>query len=950
MDGLSAYALPAGWAFAGRAIEHGGRILVGATSDTGAAQLLISEDGGATFGATPWTLTAGPPLRFASNGTRLVAGTATAFYYSDDAGDTWTLGRNSVNSNLGIVSDGVGFAAMALVVSTYSLWYSTDGSYWLSSTLPMNRPVKLVGAGGVMLLMGWHTTDTSKRIARSINHGASWTNVVNDTWSGFFQGITFDGSLGIAVGGNSRIFRTVDSGLTWADIGYPPVSTDLGAPLRNGATVLVPAIYPPTMLRSTDSGQTWTHFSAAGAAFTDGGLLDGVVRAGRMYLYNRDGYLALAQNLAYSDDNGSTWTNEAVSGVIDVLPASSGLVVITNSGAWCAPAGAPPEISASIDWGVTVVGAPQATVAMSWPVRVGAPAQVSLAWPVRVQDAALVGGLDGEAAWRAAPSGRWSALVTVAGTDISARLTGDIVVSRAADAAATAEFAFVPSAAIQPMGLIGQRVTIDFVGEGAGLQRMFTGVVDVPSIDLQTGTIACSCHDQAQEVWDNTPRETIDALVGGRWHVAVSGEPESSFDYLGERIASVGATWALDAWQQPRVLPWATPGRTVTVRTADVLEGSLAVEFPSRDQLRTRIDCRLQYRYTRLRQRGITAQWAESIGFFLPADSEASSKPPYTFMQVAMVESALGSVGGWQRQGDLQIVNPPAQTWTIGAGFYTISPRVAADLALSFSGKYTTRWQQSVTEDYTVSVVWPALEQQLGGPVREEMGATLEAAFDQPDWSSDLSVAPSIPNGGLTGDAVMPWQPEGADTAARDDVLRTLLDRAWVRLWGASRTGRVRFAVPCRPDLWLDVRATLEADTLRAAGAVVEVTHRLSTESGEAISDIALAVGMPGNTAAAHPAWSLPAAPVDTHQAPVALSFEIGTFVGGLFGSPPYDAETMIGFCTNAEGTTYPDRNYYPHSLSVRSPDIEAEARDPRTLEAVAELPVDVPTDLLEIL
>jgi len=476
-------------------------------------------------------------------------------------------------------------------------------------------------------------------------------------------------------------------------------------------------------------------------------------------------------------------------------------------------------------------------------------------------------------------------------------------------------------------------------------------VVDVPSVDLQTGVITCTCHDQAQEVWDNTPRDAIDALVGGRWHVAVSGEPETQFDYLRERIASVGASWALDAWQQPRVLGWASPGRSVTVRTADVLDGSLAVELPSRDQLRTRIDCRLQYRYTRLRQRGITAQWGQSIWFFLPADNVAEDKPPYTFLQVAMVESALGSVAGWQRQGEIQIVNPPAQTWEIGAGFYTISPRVAADLALSFTGKYTTRWQQSVTEDYTVSAVWPALEAQLGGPVREEIGATLEAPFDQPEWSSDLSVEPSIPNGGLTGDAVLPWQPPGLDTSARDTVLRTLLDRAWVRLWSASRTGRVRFAVPCRPDIWLDVRATVEADALRAAGTVVEITHRLSTDTGEAISDLAIAVGMPGNAPAAHPVWTLPEPPADPHQAPVdALSFEIGTFVGGLIDSPPHDPETMIGFCTNAEGTTYPDRNYYPHSLSVRSASIEAEARDPRTLEAVTERAVDVPTDLLEIL
>ena len=38
------------------------------------------------------------------------------------------------------------------------------------------------------------------------------------------------------------------------------------------------------------------------------------------------------------------------------------------------------------------------------------------------------------------------------------------------------------------------------------------------------------------------PDKAIDALVGGRWHEAVSGEPEDNFDYLEARIASVGAS------------------------------------------------------------------------------------------------------------------------------------------------------------------------------------------------------------------------------------------------------------------------------------------------------------------------------------------------------------------------------------------------------------------------
>lgn len=634
--------------------------------------------------------------------------------------------------------------------------------------------------------------------------------------------------------------------------------------------------------------------------------------------------------------------------------------------------GAAPPLGGAVDFVEGAGGGPSGGVALSLPiavtvasaavalelplrVTVAAPYAVSLAVPVHVIDAAALAGLDGAGAWAASPDGAWRPVVVLDGDDVSARLVGRVTVTHGDDAAAIAELGILPDRVMQPMDLIGRPVRIAFArGDGTSEQTMFCGVVDVPSVDLGTGVITCICHDQAQEIWARTPREDIDALVGGRYSAAVSGEPADNFEYLRERIQSTGASWAVDVLQRPKVVPW--PGtRALTVRTADVVDGAVSVDLPSREQLRSRVTVRFQYQYQRLRYRGIVAQYGQSLHFYKPRRTATTYYPGVTWLTASMARSACESLPGWELQGEPLVEHPPSGVWSIGvgesSGMYSIPPSVAPELALGVTAKYAARWQQSVTEDYTIDLVNPSLEAQLGAAVSEELGASLVAEFDQPGWAADSTMEPRIPGVVGVGDATVEWRPAGYDDAARDQALRVLLDRAWVRLWSASRSGRVRFALPLRPDVWLDTRVTLEHARLRAAGKVTEISHTMDLDSGSAISEIVLAVGMPGSLPAALPDWDLPAPPVDSYVPPLsAYSTEAGTFVGGDVSSPPWDATSMVGFSTNLNGVEVEGLNYYPHQLSLRAPELAAEDRDPRVLTTAARIEVVVPTDLLEII
>lgn len=618
------------------------------------------------------------------------------------------------------------------------------------------------------------------------------------------------------------------------------------------------------------------------------------------------------------------------------------------------PPGPDPGVDIDTPVEITVTSAAQ-TIDTPVRVQVAEVQNIDTATRITVVSASVLAGLNGAGGWPAAPDGKWQAVAFIGNTDFSARLSGVVRVTRAVDEAATAEFSILPAAALEPMALIRQPVRLTFAQAGGlNAQLMFMGAIDVAEIDLTQGVIRCRCTDQLQEVIANTPREWIDANVGGRFSGFVSGTPVDNWQYLEARIKSVPKSIALDVMQRPVVLPWRTMPRSATIRINDTTNSSLSIDLPSSTQIRTRITVRLQYRYTRLRARGAIAQWSQPFSFFAAYDNVTGLRVR-SWLLTSMIEGATARLSGWERVGNTLVHHPEVKTYFPNPptfGGYIIGPDVAPALASGFSAKYRTRWTQTVTESYAVTLRLPGVETLIGGQISDEIGANMTASPAPDRWAMDYTALPEVAPP-MIGDALEPWQPEGEDTDARDNALLTLLDQAWVRLWESSRTGRVRCALPLRPDMWFDVAATIDSAAINATGPVVEVEHSMSVETGRAVTSLAVAVGLPGNADAAMPSFTVPALAAEDLARPLsAYSAEIGTYVGGEPESPPFDAETMIGFCTNrtrsgAEGED--TWNYYPHQLSIRAPSIDEIDRDPVTLTAETTIDVQIPTDLLEM-
>lgn len=937
-------------------------------------------------------LAIGPTRASARNGNVwIAAGSDESCYRSTDGGETWspididaplyaTARDCCYDAGVWLIVGDEGFVSRSI----------DNGISWTAETSGTSSQLTRVmpAPGGGFIAIGQSGTVITSP------GGVTWTARTHAHGTTSFVAIATDGSTVLIGGGSAKIARSDDGGATWTTVTISAIGTStiynivhvsgrwiVCSSNRRVSTSTDLSTWSSTQLPESENSGNGNPYAATG---TDTCWLVGTV-GGRIYrstngtswteVYDYEDYIALYYadasadtiavlgangHLIQSDDDGLTWAHTTtLSGVIFGIDyGAGGWIAHTSTTLYIALEEAPAATTASLGWPITVTPAPTVTCSLSWPITVATPAVRALSWPVRIIAASAVGGLDGAGGWPAAPSGRWAPVIVLDGNPINP--IGPVTVDQADNAASTAEFAFRPVSPLQPMSLTGRPVRIAFAergpaGEVINAQTMFTGVIDVPSIDIATGVITCSCTDQLQEVISNTPRDWINANLGGRWRAEVSGEPADNWEYCEARRASVPASIALDALQQPRVIPWRGEGlRTYTVRGADHLDG-LSVQLPSRADLRTRITCRLQYQYTALRARAVQAVYVRPLSFFVWKNIDGSIDGRL-WLTRSMVMGACESVAGWALDGEVRIESPRPQiieATGINSGVYIIRADVAPEYVLSFRANFRQRWQQTITEDYVITLVAPALEAQIG-QVAEEIGATLRAEFNQPDWQTDDTVEPVIAAPAL-GDVIQPWQPNGAAPSDRDECMRTLLDRAWVRLYDASRSGRVQFSLPLRPDLWLDTWLQIETDPLRAAGKIVALRHVMDADNGSAITDITVAVGLPGNTDASQPSWTLPAAPEDDYATPLsAYGFEIGTFVGGEISSPPFDESNMIGFSTNYAGQLSDierdERNWYPHQFSMRAPALAAEDRDPRVLPALATIETDIPTDPLEIL
>lgn len=416
----------------------------------------------------------------------------------------------------------------------------------------------------------------------------------------------------------------------------------------------------------------------------------------------------------------------------------------------------------------------------------------------------------------------WAARVVLDGVEVTDRVTGAIRIRMEEGAARIASLALVPTASpINPIWYVGKPVSVDFV-HGAVPLRIFTGRVDLPSYDPDTRIVALSCTDDLQNRVAALTRVEIDALTGGGYHRAVHGEIDDNWDYAQACMLTHAA--ALDASPHGglRVTPW--DGLPVWRTFGAVLDDSMGLDLPRRQDIVNRVNVRYDYRYHRLRERSIGASW--HMAWFLP-EAEAAG---FQYPTAAGILSALGGAGWTVRSA---VFYPcPAQVNYAGGTVKTTgdTDSMAAVLGL--------RYGQTVTETASLTVTAP--ESIAGnGEIAQDLRCTLASEWSPDEWESDWSVSP-------TDVGVGQDHAPDADRADAEAGMASALAQAQALILSRHRNCRVAFDLPLTPALDVDRAVAVDAPVgtgrVQAGGKVWAVEHILDPDAGSAISRVTLAL------------------------------------------------------------------------------------------------------------
>lgn len=470
-------------------------------------------------------------------------------------------------------------------------------------------------------------------------------------------------------------------------------------------------------------------------------------------------------------------------------------------------------------------------------------------------------------------AGIWGVKVTIAAVDMTANIVGELTVEAEEGTARIADLVLCPDAGatVDVPSWTGKPVVISFVNMATGVPTdavvLFSGVVDLPVVDLHTHCLNLRCTDDLQGALAGLSRTEIEALVGGRWSPVIFDAAASRFTYAQDRLSTVPASLERSPYGALRVTSWtAKPVADLSFTEDQVLDGSLVPQIAERSQLTNQVDLTFGYRFPRQKAEGYQVDYdflalaSTSFGYWV-RDGNA-------FLSRDAVRAAIQAAGGsivseeWIALPTTGQVIPG--TGGEPAGFWVPNPATDPLLCLGFSIVASFDYGQQTEETYAITVRNPASIAAIG-LVRESMSGALEGVYADAVaaetnvllYRNKISAIPPRDLAavvvGLTNSANVTLTTESDRTAA-NAAIETLIDVAKTRIFAASRRSSVAAEVPLIPVLDVDKTVAINAGGVEAKGKVRRLTHRMSPESGRATTEFELAICSVAGVGITHPA------------------------------------------------------------------------------------------------
>jgi hypothetical protein len=473
----------------------------------------------------------------------------------------------------------------------------------------------------------------------------------------------------------------------------------------------------------------------------------------------------------------------------------------------------------------------------------------------------------------AGSAGIWTIIVTIAGVDVTARIVGDIRIDAEEDSARVADLTIAPaSTSFAVAAWVGKSITIDIAamhtGSPTSVERLFTGIIDTPVLDLAGRRIGLRCTDDLQGVVEAMDAAAIDAAIpDGYYSPAIFDPAARGWSRAQDRLSTVPASLDLTPAGALRLTAWEPSfAPDLAFTAAHLLDGSLSVSIAGAHDLTNSIAIDFGYRFPRVKAETYAVGYSYVSAGTISDFSAALS----WFLQRAAVESAIKSAGA--KIVAISYTPLPSS----GVGSWIPSP-YDAELCMGFTATVTFDYGQTIEERHAITVYAPnsiaavgTRSDRLSGALEGVYPPIVAAETSMLLYGNAISsIPPQDTAAGVIGQTVaaeVTLTPD-SDRAAADAAMETLIAIAKTKIWASHRHNTVAASVALNPSVDVDKTISITAPGVTAQGKCRSLTHRLSPETGEATTDFAIALCSVAGTGVGHdetptaaPAGSTPAA------------------------------------------------------------------------------------------
>jgi len=232
--------------------------------------VIKTTDGGDTWstilGGVNNTLDGIEAIAFITPDTGFIAGWNNYFAKTTDGGATWTTitvgSGNWYFHDLDFYDSNNGIAVSTLNAGGDEIYVTSDGGATWTAATGLNQNVMDAAYANSTTL---YAVGGDEKISKSTDGGLTWSLIYSGAPTTYFFGVDFDGNFGVVGGENGKMFSTTNGGATWStySTGYENL---YGVHVFNSDSAYIGGT-DENMYKTTNSGNTWTsEFNGSGTS------------------------------------------------------------------------------------------------------------------------------------------------------------------------------------------------------------------------------------------------------------------------------------------------------------------------------------------------------------------------------------------------------------------------------------------------------------------------------------------------------------------------------------------------------------------------------------------------------------------------------------------------------------------------------------------------------------